>query len=349
MREPNAVDNFLRVNKAGYLEPVWWRREVLPFMLYPDLLGNNAITIPANTAAPNTVSYKLPHASISMDAALGNPLLINMVTCGQGHATPEFTVQLFDMGDQTQFMNAPIHIRTFAGNGQLAARLTEPLFLPTRHNLLATFSATPLGGADTARMFLGGQLYCTWATDLQKYPSDWIEMQKHVNYWLERRKFIFPFWLTTDAGGFVIPLSGQTVDFNMSVGSDGHFESSHILASLDNTDDSLRDFTVQFFNPQTRQAIMNGSVHGTMLGSALYPQAFPAKMLVPAGQYITVRVTAGANSAGKTIYLTLRGRKLRAPITTAAKAKSQIASGNPKDVAPNSNLLQRPNGLAVPV
>ncbi len=340
MREPNAVDNFLRPNKHGFLEPVWWQREILPFQLYPQLLNGAAITVPANTAAPNTVSYTLPHSSISMDAGLGNPLFINEIVMvgAYSDAAPNHTIQLTDMGDQTQFMNAPIHIRTFAANGALASRLAEPLFLPTRHNLMATFLSTPNGIASTTRMFFGGKLYCTWATDLQKYPDDWYKMQEEVNYWLERRKFIFPFWLTTDGGGVIIPQAGQYQDFTMSIGADGHFEASHILAVMDAA--TSPDYTIELINPQTRQSLSNGKIHAQMLGDSQYPQPFPAKLLIPAGQYITVRIVAGANSAGKTIYLTLRGRKIRAPITDATTAKSKLAAQNPKNVAPNANLVR---------
>ena len=66
MREPNAVDNFLRFNRqTGFFEPAWFRRDILPFWFYSDgQYVNGAITINAAGTPTPPVVYKLPHASL---------------------------------------------------------------------------------------------------------------------------------------------------------------------------------------------------------------------------------------------------------------------------------------------
>lgn len=324
MREPNAVDNFITLNKHGVFEPVWWKRDVIPFWLYPDTqIVNGYTTINAfGSAQTPDVVYKLPHASNGMDSGLGNPLCIRMLAYALKNVDISqisglangFTVMMKDMGDQTQFMNAPIHILTFAGTGQLPARLSEPLFLPTRHNLILQLAATAnVNSPLNASIFPIGDLYCTWSTNLANKPNNYQAMISLVMKYLERRKYIFPYWLTTDFGGLNVP-ANQYVEQDATVSSDGHFEATHITAA------STGAFQVEFFNPETRQTLMNGTIHSSMLGNALNPQPFPCSWVVPAGNTVRFRVTDLSGSANN-VFITLRGCKIRAPLKSINEIK----------------------------
>jgi hypothetical protein len=320
MREPNAVDDYIRFNPQTQLfEPVWWRRDTLPFWLYPDeqyLTG--AVNIQAAGTLTPTVNYKLPHASLNMDANLGNPLLINELVfedSTDGTANANWTIFIKDMGDLTQFMNNPVHILNFAGTSQLPALLTEPLFLPTRHNLMVQFAKIS-GGAVNARFFPCGQLFFTWSTNLQKYPKDHAIMVALINKYLERRKYISPFYLSPDNAPIVLA-PGQTGEFNALIGDQGHFEASHILATTNDV------FEVEFFNPITRQTLMNGRIHSSLLGNANNPQPFPAGFLVPEGE--TVRfIVKNISNQTITSWITLRGQRIRAPLKNIADVQKDL-------------------------
>ncbi len=325
MREPNAVDKFIRINPATHMfEPVWMYRDILPFSLGPDpsIIGQYA-AIPLSGADPFAVPFKLPHASLDMDGTVGNPLNIDQVTFDQigGSNNAQFSVFMTDMGDQRQFMNFPIHVRTFAGSGQLSARLAENLFLPTRHQLNLTFQK--VGGDDESfRMYLHGKKFYTWSTNLQSHPQDHKEMLKLINKHLERRKYVFPYWMTTDQGVVSIP-TGQTVENDALVGSEGHFECTHILRAFTDGDQQAAPFEVELINPQTRQSLMNGSIHSEMIGDAKNPQPLPAPFIVPAGQVIRFRIK-NLHSDAIDVYLTLRGRKIRADFKDVEEVKKEF-------------------------
>lgn len=326
MYEPNPVDPYIRFNKqTGLFEPVQWLAQVMPFWLYADAQFTSGAQVvnAAGTVTPPFI-YKLPHASISLDQSqgnsLGNPLLINQIVFEDSTDTTalaNFTVMLKDMGDQTQFMNQPIHIRNFAGTGQLAAGLSEPLFMPTRHNMVATFDKIS-GGAVNMRMFFLGQIHYTWATALMHYPLDKAIMMARVNKYLERRKYIYPFWLTSETP--VVCAANQTVEVDALIGDDGHFEATDILKVA--TSDQ---FEVEMFNPLTKQTYMNGPIQGSgAIGNAQNPQPLPVPIIIPAGQRLRFKFKDLSGSQNR-IAICLRGRKLRSKLVEWNDVKAALA------------------------
>ena len=342
MREPNAVDKFVRINPQTRLfEPDWMWRDVLPFALGPDpgRYSSGAIVLAAGAQA--VVPYKLPHSSGGYDERVGTPLQINEIvaTSSNGINTSNFMVFVTDPGDQRQYMNYPIHVRTFAGSGQLAARLTEDLFLPTRHQLNVTFQNISAG--ETAQLYLMGKMYDTFSSNLQSHPTDHQAMIALVNKHLERRKYVTPYWLTPPpsqgAFGVTVP-ANQTVEVEALVGDEGHFECTHILRAFTGGNQATSPFELELINPQTRQAIMNGRIHSMFIGDAFNPQPFPAPFIIPAGQLLRFKITDLSGSTN-TVYLALRGMKIRAPFKSRDDVDREFGiHRKPKDPAKDYTL-----------
>ena len=334
MREPNSVDKFIRFNpQTKFFEPVWYRRDILPFWFYPDeqFINGDIVINAAGTPTPPVV-YKLPHASLDMDSGLGNPLKISQMVFEDSTDTTtlaNWTVMMEDMGDKLKYMNAPIHIRTFAGGAKvsavglemLPAFLFEPLFLPTRHNLIFTFNKIA-GGAVNVRLFPVGEMFYTWSPKLQQHPLDYKIMVDLINKHLLRRTFTQPFWLTTENGGVFVP-ANQLIEADALIGDDGHFESSHILAV------STGPFEVEFFNPQTRQTMSNGFIHSAMIGDAFNPQPFAAAWVIPSGQTTRFRIR-DLSGKDNMVWLTLRGRKIRGEFKTISQVAKELGIPEPQ-------------------
>lgn len=320
MRDTNAVDKYIRINpKTHMIEPNWMWRDVLPFALGPDAAKYSSGGIALSGGTPVTVPYKLPHSSLGFDDAVGSPLQINQIVSDTG--TPNYTVFVTDQGDQRQYMNYPIHAGILAGSGQLAARLTEDLFLPTRHQLMVTFTLIS-GSPVTAQIYFIGKYFDTWSSNLQTYPGDHKAMIAMVNRLLERRKYVTPYWLTTENGVVTVP-ANQTIEVDTLVGDEGHFEASHILRHFTNGDATASPFELELINPQTRQSLMNGRIHSYMIGNGRNPQPFPAPFIIPAGQILRFRITDLSGSANS-VYLGLRGMKIRAPFKSRMEVEKEF-------------------------
>lgn len=337
MREVNAVDKYIRINpRTRLFEPNWMYRDILPYALGPDpsRYANGVISVGATV--PVTVPYKLPHSSLGYDDQVGTPLQINQIVfTNSGNPTAHnMLVSLADMGDQRQYMNYPIHSETFAGSGQLSARLTEDLFLPTRHQLLLTLLGDgTLDIPASVQFYFWGKYYDTFSSNLQTYPEDHAAMIKLINQKLERRKYVTPYWLTTPPStgryaGVLVP-ANQTIEIDALVGDEGHFECSHILRNFGNTDGvpTVAPFELELINPQTRQSIMNGRIHSQFIGNAYNPQPFPAPFIIPAGQLLRFKIT-DLSGADNTVYLTLRGMKIRAPFKSRAEVDKEFGVVN---------------------
>ncbi len=338
MFEPNAVDKYIRINpQTKFIEPNWMWRDVLPFSLGPDASRFSSGVVALNSASPVVVPYKLPHSSLGFDDAVGSPLQINEIvqTCSADGATqnnPQFTVMITDQGDQRQYMNYPVHVDTLAGVGPLAARLTEDLFLPTRHQLMVTFQRT-INTAVNAQLYFLGKYFDTWSSNLQGHKQDHADIIRAVNRALERRKYVTPYWLTTENGVVTVP-ANQTVEVDTLIGDEGHFECTHILRKFTGGVATNSPFELEIINPQTKQSIMNGRIHSYMIGNGQNPQPFPAPFILPAGQVLRFRITDLSGSTNS-VYLTLRGMRIRAPFKSRHDVEKEF--GMQKKPAQASN------------
>lgn len=326
MKDVNEVDDYVRLNpKTGMLEPVIWKREILPFALTVDEARNsNPIRVNGVGSTPPFI-FKLPHASNNnMDQGRGNPLKIDRIVFVDrttGNTNSVVTIMLKDMGDGAQFMNQPIPLKAFAALANLSAECFESLFLPSRHALMAEFAAVTLGGTpvDIYLYFWGG-LHLCWSQTLAQYPLDRDIMFQRVDKLLNRRKQVYPFWLTTET----VPTLGvnETGEYDMLIGNDGHFEASHWMAVMPDG----ADFEVKVYNPLTKQTLMNGTIQvtGSVGPSAEHPQPLAVPWFVEAGQRLRVQIKCLAGAASNTCKIVFRGRRIRAPLMELGKAVKQL-------------------------
>lgn len=343
--EPNEILQYIDVDqRTGAISAKPWRAEVMPFALYFDEQWTNGVFLLAAVGAPTAPGiYKLPHASVNpgsshrytnyqvqnpvdptqwpmglqsqpmmmnpdLDADIGNPLLIKSIVCRdnlQAGNLPNYTVMLQDRGDKTQFMNAPVHMQLLAGTSLLPGGLSEPLFLPTRHTLQATF--VNLGIATAMRMILWGEMFTPWSNNLIMYPRDRDIMMSLIRRYDTRRKYVFPFWLTTELQATL--LGYELRDFEGLVGDDAHFEATHLMAI---SAEGLA-FEFEIVDPDTNQTISNGKFDSeAATGLATLPQKLPVPLLIPAGRRIIFRIKNRENAVSN-IFIALRGKKIRAP------------------------------------
>jgi hypothetical protein len=138
--------------------------------------------------------------------------------------------------------------------------------------------------------------------------------------------------------GVSVP-ANQTVEIEALVGDEGHFECTHILRYFGaDHDQSTSPFELELVNPQTRQSIMNGRIHSMFIGDAQNPQPFPAPFIIPAGQLLRFKLTDLSGSTN-TVYLTLRGMKIRAPFKSRDDVDREFGiHRKPKDPAKDYTL-----------
>jgi hypothetical protein len=174
-----------------------------------------------------------------------------------------------------------------------------------------------------------------------------------VRRYLIRRKYVFPWWLTSE---LTISLSGlQQQDFEALIGDDGHFEATHWMAFSTSLDAGSNPaaFSFEIVDPDTNETVSNGAFDSEAAGgNANFPQELPVPLLIPAGRRLVFRVKNRCNSTNN-IFITLRGRKIRAPLTDWATVAPQLEiPANPEQpfdtnpsVPPERNPVQ--NNLAI--
>lgn len=305
-----AVDKFFRFNPATRrVELQMWRKEMLPCWLGLSQadVPNGLYTLPAAGTTPPLACFKQPYYSMGgADGGVGTPfeartLLFEDST--QGTASADYKASFNMLGDTRLMMNRPIHIRNLFGTAQLPALLREPLFIPSQAELQIAFSGQ--AAASTLRPYLGGVQYYTWAPQFRQYPQERERMLTTVKKWLERRKYVWPYWLTTSED--VVLSANAVADFDTLIGDEGHFEVFTMCAV------STGEFAIQITEVQSGQTIMNGRVTQTAgIGTAQYPTIFPTPYMLPAG--LRVRFTIeNLTGAPNTVALALAGRKIYAP------------------------------------
>jgi len=321
----NLVDEFVDYDpKTGFFTPKLWKKAIFPYQLgFDPTFTSGALSIPASGRV--STRYTIPFASPSnLGQGAGTPFRAHSITFADstdGTAAAAFTCQLQDLADKTQFMNVPCHIRNLAGTAQLAARIPEPLLIPSMHSLVAQFAKVS-GGATTARMYLNGRLYNPWDPQLLRYEEHRCLLQDLIQKLILRRQYIYPFWLSSDdgslSGSVTVPASG-TAEVDVDVGDDGHLELTHWMSVETST-----SYLVNVLDPDTKRSLTNGQVHrSAAIGTAQNPQRLAVPWLIAAGKRLRFQFT-DLSASTNVIFNTFRGQRIRAPLKSVEEVKKEF-------------------------
>lgn len=312
-----AIDNYAKLDaRTGRVTINAWRRQVLPSFLYFDL-QDGAVTINAvGGAVTAPVAFKQKYFSTGgMDEGVGTPFEIKNIWMDDSgeYTNSNYSIELRDLGEMRKFMPRPVHIKTLAGFSSASAlganlmdsypaRLREPYMFFSQHQIQVLYAALS-GGPYTARLFLEGAQYYPYA--LLQSPSK-ARMVEHLKQWEQRKRYVWPYWLTTDED--VSVGANASVDAQMTIGGDAHFEAFQWAAV------STGDFWFEATNPRTGQTIMNGKVHSTAgVGTSQLPTILPVSWLLPKSDAIRFTFTDLSGSTNQ-IWFTIAGRMINAPL-----------------------------------
>lgn len=316
------VDKFFQWNGATrQFQQKGMQQAILPYSLYfnPAILANaNPYTIAASGSITRPASYKNPYsANNGLDDGFGNPFLARNLTFSDsaGETNSAFTLQMEESGLGRYFSNAPIHIQTIAGTALTPAFLREPYIFPSNVNLVANFNKIS-GGAVTVRVYLNGEMYFPYTTQIQASMEERKSLSVGLARLMERRKYVMPFWMTTDNGGVSLA-SGASGTFFSTIGD-------HAFEAYALTVWSTGSFKLTIQEVKTKQTLMNGKItKDNGFGDGNFPYILPTTYLVPAGyklQYKIDNLFAGTN----VIYITLQGRRIMAPLADPAKIRDML-------------------------
>lgn len=331
------VDNFIRLNPVtNKYEPTLWRREILPsWLTIRDTDATLPIVVPAAPASTPPLTIFQPFSSVNgADAGMGTPFEMRSLVfqdTTDGTDAANFTVYMQEVGEARMFMNNPIHIRTIAGTGQQPAILREPYMFLSQHNVSAKFQNVA-GGPSNMRFYCHGAQYFPWSPMMLQYPREKQELLKLLRKWMNRRKYVTPFWLTTDnlqtnglPNGSVSLGANGTLSVTTKIGDDGHFEAFGL------TQKSTGSFSLTITEVKTKQTLMNGVIESTSaIGGSRFPTMFPTSYLIPAGYRVKFTFT-DLSGAGNDIFLTMFGRKIYAPISQVQETLRRTAVPTPAD------------------
>lgn len=304
------VDQFFHWDeRVQRFSPQWWRSDEQPVSLYFDHPAPDPYPINAAGTRTPSPSYRVGYSSNQgADNWLGNPIeVLALIFEDSTDGTPnaDFTVKLTQIGETRELSNAPLHVRTMFGTAQFPGFLREPLFLPSQSVVQCDLDKIA-GGATTARLYLSGKQIFTWSPDLLAFPHARQHLQDRVRKWMNRRRYIYPYWLTVPDGIQLAANAKTTVI--LRPGEATQFE-AFTMAVV-----STGNFGCELKEVKTGQTLMNGQVtRDNSLGNALLPMILPCKYLVPGGHFFSLRVE-DLSGAPNTIWLTIAGRKIAAPI-----------------------------------
>jgi hypothetical protein len=323
VREYHAVDKFVDWDPAQrkYI-PRGWNRSIVPAWLgFDPAITPGIYTVAAAGAISPPTRFAPPYGSaMGADEGRGTPFLVTHLLFEAGNVpagaetttNADFTVNLFSTSQALNFMNRPVHVRTIFGAAQLGpnvgilpAKLREPYMFPSNYAVTANFVKNT-GAALAMRMYMVGKQYYPWAPDLQANPSWKKEILKEIDYWMERRRYVTPYWLTTDLP--VNLLANGTGEFFSKIGDDGHCEVYAITAV------STGNFALEISEVKTKQTLMSGLITQTNgIGTNLFPTLFPTPYLIPAGYKLRFQIT-DLSGLANSIFITLQARKIYAPL-----------------------------------
>jgi hypothetical protein len=205
------------------------------------------------------------------------------------------------------YMNAPVHIRTLFGwtspVGHLPADVREPLILFSDEYVLGEFRN--IGGLPTTFYpFLEGCQYYP-LTGPKATPGDG-KLVEYLGKWRNRYRSAYPFWLTTD-GPIVHVAPNSTVQSQIKI-ADCCMELFTVAVV------ATGNFQLEIKEVVTGQLLMNGTItQNNTLGNATLPTVFPFSYVLPPGAILRL-TTTDLSGAPNTIFVTMQGRKLFAPL-----------------------------------
>lgn len=338
------IDKYINWNpQRQTYEMVFWRRNVLPNWLYFDLSDVNVggLSSPLTIAAAGTptrpVSYKQQYTSVNgLDEGLGNPFAVQSLIfedSTDGTAAADFTVMLKEMGEVREFMNRPVHVRTLYGTAQQPGFLREPYLFLGQHNI--QFQAAKVaGGATTARLYMAGSQYYPWDPELIAKPDQKRHMVDLLRRWINRRKYVTPFWFTTDTPAVLG--ANATAQFRIKNGDDAQFECFALSAV------STGNFAISIVEIKTKQTWMNGQITQTNgIGTARFPTILPMPYLLPGGNFLNVTLT-DLSGAPNTIFLTLAGRRIYSELTKVNEVLQDTKAGLPIPADTPTMIIPKP-------
>lgn len=305
-----AIDKFFKwAPEAQRYLPVTWRRQVLPWWLTFDVLDVVGDYTIAGVAKP-PISFRQQYFTVQQQsgvrgAALEIRALLVSPTSGSGlFSGLNHLVQFKELGEARLLMNQPVHMQTIFGTAQNPAILREPFFMFPQHVLQAFFTPASVVQTDTFRCYLGGAQFYPYGSEMQADSVGTKELNSIVDRWTERRKYVHPFWMTTDQILTVGVSASATQDIKVS--EDGHFEIFTMNVYATNA------VSIEISEVKTQQTLSNGKIHSFFMGTGTFPCALPTTYIVPAGSRLRVTAT-DLSGSGATVYLTLGGRKIYAP------------------------------------
>ncbi len=310
MRYPD-IDYFTRWNSAKrVIEPTAWKRAMTSGWLgYDPNKTNGALAVPA--AGTIATFFRQPLWSQGGGAAdLQSPFEArNLVFADSSDTTAAslILIELLEQASQRRMMNQPIHIRNLCGTAQEPAILREPIWFESNYAVAMTAQKAS-GGAANLYMAFGGVPYYPW--DQSEYdPEGSVTLRSNILAWRERRKYVLPFWLTTDNPNQPVVLTGNGTGTAIAkVGDDAQFEAFSICAV------STGAFTMSIQEVRSKQYLMNGQISNqAFLGTARLPTFLPVPYLIPRGSKLQFNFT-DLSASGNTIYLAIAGRSIYAEL-----------------------------------
>jgi hypothetical protein len=228
--------------------------------LVPDQLQNPIITPAAPVAgqfgqSPPVIIEAPADALTQVSRFIGEHVTVDPLI------TQRLAVQVYDTVYRRNLMNRPILVDHVFGQ-----RLVPPdvivtdllpfstltsLFFDPQQTLQLQFFNGSTAGPSSFRFLLEGREVEAPAWNKPEV-KDWIEVQR------EKKKWLYPFWLTTDAP-VVVP-AGGSVDAFITVTKDielALYKGMERFISTGAAGDTLETFTVELFDGQTERPLQN--------------------------------------------------------------------------------------------
>jgi hypothetical protein len=306
----SEVDKFFHWDeRMQRFSPQWFRSDMQNVWLYFDHPETDPKAIAAAPGGTPPGIYRLGYSSNQgADNWLGNPLEVRALVfedSTDGTNAANWTVRLQQVGETRDLCNQPVHVRTMFGTAQFPAVLREPLFILSKDTLNMELQKIS-GGAVNVRAYMEGCQYFTWSPDLLSFPNARQHMHNLVRKWMNRRRFIYPYWVTTEQP--VELAANGNAQAIIRPGEQSQFEAFTVSVV------ATGNFGLEIREAKTGTSLINGQITQTnALGTAQLPTILPCKYLLPGGHYFTLRFE-DLSGAPNSVYITIAGRKIDAPI-----------------------------------